>query len=231
MIMPLGIGLLLFLARNPELSHKLGLVGAKADLAAYHATNWPAYLSFIGQIIASGGFFLATFCISWVFGREFVDGTLKDMLAVPVSRFTILLAKFIVVAIWSALLSLIILTLSLVVGVFINFPDFSLIVLLNGSSVIIVTGCLVIASVFPFALFASIGRGYLLPLALSLLALVVANLAVVIGWGEYFPWAVAGLYCSRNTVLTPLSFWIVGITGLIGIVATGVWWKNADQDR
>jgi len=88
--MPLGIGFLIFLARNPELSRKLGLISAKANLMAYSATNWPTYLGLFAEIIAAGGFFFFVLAISWVFGREFADGTLKDMLAVPVQRSSIL---------------------------------------------------------------------------------------------------------------------------------------------
>ena len=84
LFMPFGIAFLIFVARNPEISAKLGLVSAKANLMAYSATDWPTYLGVSGQIIAAGGFFLFVLIISWVFGREFADGTLKDMLAVPV---------------------------------------------------------------------------------------------------------------------------------------------------
>ncbi|HLE51770.1 MAG TPA: ABC transporter permease, partial [Anaerolineales bacterium] len=99
LFMPLGIAFLIFVSKNPEISQKLGLVSAKANLIAYSATDWPTYLRLFGQIIAAGGFFLFVLAVSWVFGREFADGTLKDMLAVPVQRSSILLAKFIVVAI------------------------------------------------------------------------------------------------------------------------------------
>jgi len=52
--------------------------------------------------MAAGGFFLFVLIISWVFGREFSDGTVKDLLAVPVPRSSILLAKFVLAALWSA---------------------------------------------------------------------------------------------------------------------------------
>src|SRR5512135_1525958 len=99
LFMPFGIAFLIFVARNPEISKKLGLISAKADLIAYSATDWPAYLGLFGLLIAAGGFFLFVLVVSWVFGREFADGTLKDMLAVPVQRSSIVLAKFIVMAI------------------------------------------------------------------------------------------------------------------------------------
>src|SRR3990172_8648329 len=89
LFMPLGIAFLIFVSKNPEISQKLGLISAKANLIAYSATDWRTYLGLSAMIIAAGGFFLFTFVISWVFGREFADGTLKDMLAVPISRSTI----------------------------------------------------------------------------------------------------------------------------------------------
>ena len=230
LVMPLGIAFLIFLAKNPELSQKLGLVGAKANLIAYSATDWATYLGFSAMIIAAGGFFLFTFAISWVFGREFADGTLKDMLAVPISRLTILLAKFILVAVWSAALAMGILILSLVVGAIINLPQGSFSVILHGSATMAITACLVIATVLPIALFASVGRGYLLPMGVAILALIMANLVMVLGWGEYFPWAVPALV-AQDTHLSPVSYWIVLLTGLAGVLVTYLWWMRADQNR
>ena len=231
LFMPLGIAFLIFLARNPEISQKLGLVSAKANLVAYSATDWPAYLGLFGQIIAAGGFLFSVLAVSWVFGREFADGTLKDMLAVPVQRSSILLAKFIVVAIWSATLTVVVFIVGLVVGAIIQLPGGSISVILRGSIPVAVTTCLVIAVVVPFALFASVGRGYLLPVGVAILTLIMANLVVVAGWGEYFPWAVPMLYAQGKSPLTPISYWIVFLTGLAGMIGTYLWWKYADQNR
>jgi len=231
LFMPLGIAFLIFLAKNPEISQKLGLISAKANLIAYSATDWPTYLGLFGEIIAAGGFFLFTFAISWVFGREFADGTLQDMLAVPVQRSSILLAKFIVVAIWSAALSIVIFILGLVMGAMIKLPGGSIHVILQGSALLAITACLVIMVVMPFALFASVGRGYMLPMGVAILSLIMANLVMVVGWGEYFPWAVPLLYAQGKSSLTPISYWIVVITGLAGVVGTYLWWKFADQSR
>jgi ABC-2 type transport system permease protein len=231
LFMPLGIAFLIFLARNPELSRKLGLVSAKANLIAYSATDWTTYLGLFGQIIAAGGFFFYVLAISWVFGREFADGTLKDMLAVPVQRSSILLAKFAVVAAWSAAMTLVIFIFGLVMGAIIRLPGGSLSVILQGSTVAAVTACLVIAVILPFAFFASVGRGYLLPMAVAILALIMANLVVVVGWGEYFPWAVPMLYAQGKSYTQPISYWIVFLTGLAGMIGTYLWWKFADQNR
>jgi len=58
-----------------------------------------------------------------------------------------------------------------------------------------------------------------------------ANLVAVLGWGEYFPWAVPMFYAQRENSLAPISYWIVFLTGLVGMIATYLWWKYADQNR
>jgi len=231
LFLPLGIAFLIFVSRNPEISQKLGLISAKANLVAYNATDWRTYLGLFSLIIAAGGFFLFCLIISWVFGREFADGTLKDMLAVPVQRSSILLAKFIVVAVWSGMLTLFILMVGLFMGVIIKLPGGSISVILQGSALVVITAFLTIAVVIPFALFASVGRGYLLPMGVAILTLMMANVVGLAGWGEYFPWAVPGLYAQAKGTLAPISFWIVFLTGLAGMFGTYLWWKFTDQNR
>jgi ABC-2 type transport system permease protein len=231
LFMPVGIAFLIFVARNPEISQKLGLIGAKANLLAYANTDWSAYLGLTGLILAAGGFILYVLIVSWVFGREFTDGTLKDMLAVPVRRGSILLAKMSVAAIWSAVISLEILAASLAMGVLIQLPGGSPAVIAQGSALVAITALLEIGVALPFAFFASVGRGYLLPFGVAMLTLLITNLEALAGFGEYFPWAIPGLFAQAKTPLPALSFWLVPITGLAGLLVTYVWWKFADQNK
>ena len=113
-----------------------------------------------------------------------------------------MLAKFIVAAAWSAAVAVLIFITGLVTGALMGLPQASSGVLLQGSLTVAVTTCLVIAVVMPFAFFASVGRGYLLPIGLAILALMMANLVMVLGWGEYFPWAVPGLYAQGKGYLS-----------------------------
>jgi ABC-2 type transport system permease protein len=150
---------------------------------------------------------------------------------VPVQRSSILLAKFILAAVWSAALAIVMLVAGLAMGAAIQLPGGSIHVILQGSDLVAITAGLVIAAIMPFALFASVGRGYLLPLGVAVLTLMMANLVVIVGWGEYFPWAVPGLYAQGKSPLTPISYWIVFLTGLAGVLGTYLWWKYADQNR
>ena len=229
--LPLGLAFLIFIAKHPELSQKLGLVSAKANLVAYSATDWPTYLGVYGGAIGAGGLILFIFVLSWIFGREFSDGTLKDWLAVPVPRTTILLAKFIVGAIWSAGLTVVIFAGGLITGALLQLPGGSLAVLWQGAALVLVTSSLVVVAVLPAALLASLGRGYLLPIGIAVLMIFGINLSMILGLGEYFPWAVPILYAEGKSPLPTVSYAIVFVTGLLGVLATVWWWQTADQNR
>lgn len=231
LFMPLGIAFLIFVSKNPEISKNLGLISAKADLLKYSATDWPTYLGLAGQMVAAGGFFMFVIVVSWIFGREFSDGTLKDMLAVPIPRWTILVSKFIVSFLLAMIMTLVIAIISFVMGLIIELPQASTDIILQGFFLVVITGLLVIPVVFPFALFASIGRGVLLPLGMAILTLIMANVIAVAGWGDFFPWCVPGLYAMGSNLLPQLSYWIVVFTGFAGMVATYLWWMYADQTQ
>ena len=228
---PLGFAFLLFVSRNPEISRKLGLISAKATLMADTAANWPTYLATFAQILAIGGLFLAVLILAWVFGREFTDATLKDLLAVPVPRSSILLAKFIVVAAWTGVLAMLIFGSGLAVGAIFRLSGGSQAILLQGTRRAAITTCLAIAADLPFAFFTSLGRGYLLPIGVLILTFILSNLVTAAGWGEYFPWSILGIYAQGKDVLSSVSFIIVALTGLVGMGGTYLWWKYADQNR
>jgi len=228
LLMPLGIAFLIFLARNPELANKLGLISAKADLLAYSATDWSTYFSFMGQMIAAAGFIFFVMLVSWTFGREFTDGTVTDLLAVPVPRATIVLAKFFAAVLWSLLIAIEIVAVAFVMGLLTHIPGGATSVYMEGLRQSFMVSVITIILVLPFAFFASAGRGYLLPIGLAIVTLIFTNIVALAGWGEYFPWAVAGLY-SQNIPLLPISYWLVVLTGLGGIAATYAWWRFADH--
>jgi ABC-2 type transport system permease protein len=227
---PLGIGFLLFVSMNPEISRQMGLISTKATLLADTVANWAAFLDLFAQVLALGGFMLTAMIAVWVFGREFSDATVKDLLAVPVRRTDILLAKFIVVAIWSTALGVLICGLGLVLGVMFRLPGGSGDIIRAGLVHAGIADCLGIVAGLPFAFFASLGRGYLLPVGTLMLTMIVSQLVTAAGWAEYFPWAILGLY-AQGEPLSPASFVILALASLAGIGATVWWWHSADQNR
>jgi ABC-2 type transport system permease protein len=229
LMMPFIGALLIFIYKDPQLARQLGLLGTKANLVVGSA-DWLGYLNLMIEFTALGGFFFFCLAISWTFGREFTDGTVKDLLAVPVPRFAILLAKFIVAALWCAVLILETVLVGLALGVLIQLPGGSSAVILHGAGLLAITAVMSIMLVLPFGFFASLGRGYLLPIGIAVLTMILGNLSITLGWGEYFPWAVPAMLL-QEVQLSLFSYALVLLTGLVGVAGTHLWWKYSDQNR
>ena len=49
------------------------------------SADWNSYFGILTQSIGVGGVLIFGFVASWIFGREYSDGTAKDLLALPTS--------------------------------------------------------------------------------------------------------------------------------------------------
>ena len=233
-MMPLAGGLFMVILKDPEAARAMGLISAKAQLMVGVA-DWPAYFGFLSQATAAGGLILFSIVTTWVFGREFSDRTVKELLALPTSREAIVTAKFIVIGVWTLAVTLLIFGMSLMVGNLIILPGWSTELL--RSAFVGVLGCTFLTlGLIPFvALLASIGRGYLPPFGWTILTMVLAQFAAILGWGDWFPWAIPGLFSGaagpRAELLGAHSYVILVLTFLLGLAATFYWWREADQTR
>jgi len=230
---PFMMGMLMFVQLHPEISGKLGMIGNKASMLRFGEPNWQNYFTLLVQGFAGVGVIGIGFVASWVFGREFSEYTIKDILVLPISRSTIVLSKFIVVLIWSVLLSLVYFTVSILVGLMIDIPDWSTEIVLLNFSRYIVTALLTIILSTPVAFLASYSRGYILPMGFVILTLIAANFTGIVGLGPYFPWAIPGLYGTASGLeglqLKITSYFILFSTGILGLSGTMAIWRYADQ--
>lgn len=230
-IIPVMAGFFMFVLKDPNLAQNLGLISAKANLMG--TADWPSYFSLLAQAIAIGGMIVFGFVTAWIFGREYSDRTINDLLALPKSRSVIVIAKFIVAVLWCMVLSLFVLVFGLIVGKIVDIPLWSVDVMTQGISVFIVCSVLTSLLTPPVALFASIGRGYLSALGFMIFTLVLAQIIAFIGYGQYFPWAIppliAGITGDDGVLISYLSINIVLLTSVLGTVGTLLWWRYADH--
>jgi ABC-2 type transport system permease protein len=227
-VFPLALGFFMFVLKDPELARRYWLISAKAQIVVGRAADWPTYLRLLALSSAMGGFLLFSLIASWVFGREYSDRTVKDLLALPTSRSAIVLAKFVVVASWSAALTALSCLVGLGVGAAVGLPEASMQVILQGGVTVAIAACLTIAVVTPTAFFASAGHGYLPPMGVALLVLFLVQVVGQAGWGDYFPWSIPALYAQGENPGT-VSYVIVILTSIAGIAGTLFWWELADQ--
>jgi ABC-2 type transport system permease protein len=184
------------------------------------------------QAIAVGGMILFAILTSWVFGREFSDHTVKELLALPTARETIVSAKFVVIVAWAVVNVLFIFGLGLLVGTLVDIPGWS--VDLLRTAFVDISGSVVLTlALLPYvALLAGIGRGYLSPIGWMILMVALAQVASFMGWGDWFPWAIPAMFAvSHGEQLGLHSYAVVIVTSIIGFAATFWWWRNADQTR
>ncbi len=226
-MVPLGGGFFMIVLKDPEMARRVGLISTKAQLTM-GAADWPTYLRFLTMAVGAGGIILFGLIASWVFGREYSDRTVKDLLALPTSRSAIVLSKCIVIALWSAVLTVITCLVTLFIGTVLGLPQVSPQVFWQSGITITVAACLTIALATPIAFSASAWHGYLPPIGVMILAMGLAQLINAAGWGEYFPWSVPALYVQGEH-LGMVSYVIVILTSVVGMIGTFAWWEWADQ--
>lgn len=225
-------GFFMFILKDPEAARSYGLIAAKAQL--FGTADWPSYFDLLAQSVSVGGLVLFGFLTSWLFGREYSDRTVKDLLALPISRIHIVMGKFLLLFLWCLMLVVLTLVVGLWVGDLVVIPGWSLDLASMGIRMFLLASLLTIALCTPVAFFASIGRGYLSPIGFVILTIILAQIVAATGYGQYFPWAIPALY-SRvvSSAIAPpgsISWVLVLITSLVGLAATSLWWRYADHD-
>ena len=227
------MGFMMFVVHHPELAGRSAALSAKTS--ALGNGDWPTFLGLLTQIILALGPIGFGMVTSWVFGREYADRVAKDMLALPVSRTTIVISKYVVIGIWCILLALTLFLSGLVIGLAIGIPGWSSIDALKAFTIFMTSAILTMLLCTPVAFLACMSRGYLLPVGFAILTLILTNFTAI-GLPNimpYFPWAVPALYTGIAGRELPQagvpSYFILFSTGILGFFATSAWWRFADQ--
>lgn len=228
-MIPLAGGFFMLVLKDPEMARRVGLISVKAQITIGSA-DWTNYLHFLTLAVGAGGIIFFGFITSWVFGREYSDHTVTDLLALPTSRSIIVLSKCILIAVWSVVLAGLIYLIALCIGTLLELPQTTPDVFFESAIKITAAVGLSIMLNSPIALAASAWHGYLPPIGIMILCMGLAQLANAAGWGEFFPWSIPALFVEGEK-LGMASFIIVIITGFLGFTCTFLWWMLADQSH
>lgn len=223
---PLMASFFTLILKYPGWMKKAGLLGAQAQVAG--AASWPDYLNLYGQMLAVGGILIFGFITSWIFGREYTDGTIKDFLVLPYSRVIVVLAKFSAMFITSILISLYIVLFGCLLGWFIGLSGWSGEVLIQGIGTITAATFMTIMLSTPTAFFASYGKGYLAPIGFVILLLIFSQIIAAADLGEFFPWSIPALYSGISEVsleLTWVHLLLIFCPSILGVLSTLEWWR------
>ena len=233
-IAPLAGILFMWIVKEPDRAAQLGLLGTKADFAALDA-SWPAFFTMLTQTIGIAGMLLLAVIATYVFGREYAEGTAKNFLAMPIARHWFGLAKLAVILGWWAVLVALIVAEALALGGWLGLAGFSGSALLTGIRDLLLAASVAFLLTPPVAWIATLGRGYMPPLGFALVMLILGNVLGATGWGKWFPWSIVPLFAGvagpPEETLAAGSMVVVIGTFLAGTAATMAQMRWADNTQ
>jgi len=231
-IVPVMSGIFMQLMKNPEVIGNGSAINTKMEMLNVSA-NWDAMFMILKQGMGIGGVLIFGFLVSWLFGREYSDNTLKDILSLPTSKTKIINAKFTVYFLWAIALAISNFLLGMIFGIILHLPDFDAVACWIHIQEYAFTTLLTILLGILIAFFAMLGRGYLAPLGFVVLSVVFSQIIGAIGWGHYFPWAIPALYSGvagdYKEQLNMMSYVVLIIVSIAGYCMAVMYWKNTDH--
>ncbi|MDP2183720.1 MAG: ABC transporter permease [Actinomycetota bacterium] len=208
-----------------------GSPGTKADLAGLEAT-WPSYLTMMTMLVGIGGMILLSFIVAYIFGREYTEGTAKNLLALPVGRHWFVVAKLVVAAAWWAALVAAVLTEAIAIGFALRLPDVSTTLIASGIGNALLAAAISFLLVPVIAWITTVGRGFMPPLGFAIAMMALGNVFGKTGWSDWFPWSIVpnmvGMVGQPQT-LPSGSYVVLALTFAAGVAATMAQLRFADN--
>jgi ABC-type transport system involved in multi-copper enzyme maturation permease subunit len=217
-------GFFMWMMMNPGMAKSIGLLGQKAQFAfGGQSLDWPTFLTLIVEMGGVGGLILCSVIVAYIFGREYTEGTAKNLLALPIARSRFVFAKIIVSAVWFAILTLWIIAETYLVGSLLEIAGLTSTLFLAAMEKLLVLALMSLCCAVLVAWVAVETRGYFASLGFSILTLVLASVFGHTGWGPWAPWSIVGLYSGAagpETALGWESFVVIAATFLLGTALT-----------
>ncbi|WP_159622081.1 ABC transporter permease [Ruania rhizosphaerae] len=214
-----------------ELGVRSGNTNVTAQLGPLAALDgWARMVGLVAQITAAGALIAFGVVLSWLVGREFGEGTITSMFALPVARPAIMLAKFAVYLAWVLAVALVITAVLAVVGVALGYGmphEPELAALARQLVLTALTGLVA----FPAAWAATLGRGLLPGIAATIGLVVCGQVMAVAGVGAWFPVAAPALWALDPSAVTAPQLALVGALAGIAVALTVRSWSRLELDR
>lgn len=219
----LAVGMLFAAASGDE--QVLAKLGPLAD-----AGGWAGLVGTVLQITAAGGLVAFGVALSWLFGREFADGTVAALFALPVSRPAIAVAKLVVYVAWSVGVALVLTGVVGVIGLGMGYgaTDAAGIGDLLRLPVLMVLTALIAV---PAAWAATLGRGLLPGIGATIAIVVVAQVLAIAEAGTWVPFVAPALWAIAPDAVPAAALLTVPSVPLVfgGLIALA--WSRLQLDR
>ena len=186
------------------------------------APGWPGYVGLAAMSVGVVMLLATGILVAWSFGREFTDGTVVGLFALPPSPLTTACAKTAALLAWVVAMSSVCSLLAAAGGIALGLPASGL---WSALASVWTVAVLLGISALPVGWVATVGRGYLAGITAALGIVVVANLAAGFGVGAWIPWAAPVLWATPGEDLHPVSLAAPLLMGLLGGALTLNAWR------
>lgn len=209
-------------ARQPDLMAKLGPAAAP---------GWAGLLAGAAQVVSVSSLLACGVVVAWMFGREFADGTIVGLFALPVSRWQIAVAKLAVYLVWTTavglLLSVSVACLGLAFGYGPPGPEV-VAALLRLWLLTVLSGLIAV----PAAWVASLARSLLAAVGCTIALVVIGQISALAGLGGWIPVAAPALWAmGAGATVTGLQLMLVVVFGLGFAGLTALAWSRLQLRR
>jgi len=207
---------------EPQLTAKLG--------PFVELEGWPALLGVAAQITAAGVMPALGIGLSWIIGREFAEGTITGLFALPVPRQGIALAKLVIYAAWVLAVAILLTAALLILGLVLGYgaPDAHEWGALARHIPLTV---LVALTAVPAAWAATLGRGLLPGIATTIGLLVIAQVMAFTDAGAWFPLVTPALWAIDPAAVSGAQLALVPSIPLAFGALTLAAWHRLQLDR
>ncbi len=175
---------------------------------------------------------LFSIVISYLFGREYNEHTLKTMLTIPISRGKFLVSKYVMFLIWIVILSVVTSISALAFGFLAGLSGFTLGLFINRFIELLFANLLLFLTFSPFV-FISLFITNMVPAMVGGATLTLVNLLVSgQNWAPYVPWACPYLISSGEIadygVSLMIPYGVILATFIVGIAISYIYFTKKD---
>ena len=170
--------------------------------------------------------------ISYLFGREYNEHTLKTMLTIPVSRGKFLLSKYVMFLAWILILTVVTSASTLVFGFVAGLDGFSVKIVVDSFAQLLFANVLLFLTFSPFV-FVSLLITNMVPAMVGGAGLTLVNM-LIYGqtWAPYVPWLCPYLIASGEiaeySASITVSYAIILATFAIGLIVSYIYFTKTD---
>ena len=189
-------------------------------------TNVNMYMSALFAIM------LFSIMISYLFGREYNEHTLKTMMTIPISRGKFLISKYVMFLVWILILTVVTSLSSLVFGFIAGLEGFTLKLFMDSFAQLLFANVLLFLTFSPFV-FISLVVTNMVPAMVGGAGLSLVNLMVYgQNWAPFVPWVCPYLIASGEiaeySTSIVVSYGIILATFLIGLAISHIYFTRTD---